>query len=175
MFFYSRILFEIAGVPGIYLQYAIVLTGIVNFLAIAIFMPIVSRLSRKKVLVYTMILMVVDLVCLSIFMSFQSKQPYFGIPYIQNCNLVYFSVAAILIFLVLFAIGLGPIPCMFLDECFQKDSRSSPTFLCIVANFVTALLVTLNFPFLIKYMGAYIFLISVGFLLFTIFLVLIKV
>jgi hypothetical protein len=63
---------------------------------------------------------------------------------------------------------------MFLDECFQKDSRSSPTFLCIVANFITALVVTLNFPFLIKLIGGYTFLASSAFLAITIILVLVK-
>jgi len=64
---------------------------------------------------------------------------------------------------------------MFLDECFQKDTRSSPTFLCIVANFTTALIVTLNFPFLIKLLGGFTFITSAIFLVLTIFLVLVKV
>lgn len=167
VFFYSSILFATAGVPSGYLQYAIILTGLVNFLALLVFMPLVSGMSRKKLLVSTMILMIVDLICLVIFM--QLHYLYGG------CILPFFSVACILIFLVLFAAGLGPIPCMFLDECFQKDSRSSPTFLCIMANFVTALLVTINFPFLIKLLGGYTFLTAAGFLALTIILVFLKV
>jgi len=97
MFFYSRILFETAGVPTGYLQYAIVLTGLVNFLSLIVFLPLVRGLSRKKLLVYTMILMTVDLVCLVIFMKFQDK----------HCMLSYLSVACVLIFLSLFAAGLG--------------------------------------------------------------------
>ena len=97
MFFYSRILFETAGVPSDYIQYAIAITGLVNFLAFIIFLPLVSRLSRKKLLIYTMILMIIDLICLVIFMEFQEK----------HCILSYFSFACVLIFVVLFAAGLG--------------------------------------------------------------------
>ncbi len=97
MFFYSRIIFETAGVPSDYLQYAIVLTGLVNFLSLVVFLPLISGLSRKKLLVYTMILMTVDLVCLAIFINFHE----------MHCILSYLSVACVLIFLTLFATGLG--------------------------------------------------------------------
>lgn len=108
-----------------------------------------------------MILMAIDLTCLVIFMRFQK----------EHCFFAYGSVACVLVFLVLFAAGLNSVPAMFVAECFEKDARSSPIFLCIVANWIAALVVTLDFPFLIKLMQGYTFIISVLTLLITLVLV----
>ena len=97
IFFYSRLLFQAAGVPEEHLQYAVSLTGLVNFLALAVFLPLAQNLSRKKTLTWTLFLITLDLICLVLFMKFQS----------QHCQLAYYSVACVLIFLVLFAIGLS--------------------------------------------------------------------
>lgn len=97
VFFYSRLLFEIAGVPEHHLQYAVSLTGLVNFLALAAFIPLCQDLSRKKTLSWTMLLIALDLTCLILCIKFQP----------MYCKLAYASVACILIFLVLFAIGLS--------------------------------------------------------------------
>lgn len=66
-------------------------------------------------------------------------------------------------------------PFMFVDECFEKDARSSPMFLCIVINWIGALLVVLDFPLLLKYLQGNVFIISIVFLVLTAILVITKV
>ena len=61
-----------------------------------------------------------------------------------------------------------------IDETFEKDARSAPMFVCIVTNWTAALVVVLDFPFLIKLLGGYTFTISAGFLVIALFLVLFK-
>lgn len=117
---YSRILFETAGVPNEYIQYAICLTGFINLVATVLFLPTIGRFSRKKMLVGTMILIIIDLVCLVLFIKFQvrtfSAQGLLkGIDYLyfffvlkkESCYFVYLSVASVMVLLVLFSAGLG--------------------------------------------------------------------
>ena len=56
------------------------------------------------------------------------------------------SIACIIIFIVLFAISLGPVPFIYTAECFRQNERDSAMAVCIFANWSSALLVTLVFP-----------------------------
>ena len=71
IFFYSSILFEHAGLPHEYIQYAIVATGVVNFLATIVLLPFVQSFCRKSLLIFTTILMIVDLLLLIALMQLQ--------------------------------------------------------------------------------------------------------
>lgn len=164
IFFYSQILFEAAGVPNDCIQYAICLTGFINLVATLIFLPTMKMFCRKKMLAGTLILMIIDLICLVVFIKFQKESYYF----------IYLSVASVMVLLVLFSAGLGPVPFLMIDETFEKDARSAPMFVCIVTNWTAALVVVLDFPFLIKLLGGYTFTISAGFLVIALFLVLFK-
>lgn len=58
-----------------------------------------------------------------------------------------------------FALGLGPIPFIYVAECFKQDSRSAALAICMFANWVANLLLTLTFPYLAKFLTNYVFLV----------------
>jgi hypothetical protein len=71
----------------------------------------------------------------------------------------YLSIACIVIFIICFAIGLGPIPFIYVAECFRQNSRSSAMAVCVTANWISALVLTLAFPFLHKLLKENVFLV----------------
>ena len=66
VFFYSSGIFKEAGIADEFIQYAILLTGVVNILATFVCIPLIEKLGRKPLLVYPMIVMIVDFVLLTL-------------------------------------------------------------------------------------------------------------
>jgi hypothetical protein len=64
-----------------------------------------------------------------------------------------------MLFIVCFAIGLGPIPFIYTAECFRQNARSSAMALSSFTNWSAGLLLTLIFPFLLNLIGPYVFVI----------------
>jgi H+/Cl- antiporter ClcA len=58
-----------------------------------------------------------------------------------------------------FAVGLGPIPFLYVAECFRQDARSAALAICMFTNWVANLILTLAFPSLAKILGNYVFLV----------------
>jgi hypothetical protein len=66
-------------------------------------------------------------------------------------------------------------PVIFVEDCFKKDARSSPMFVCLVVNWIGALLVVLDFPLLLKYLHGNTFIIPIVVLALTSLLLITKV
>ncbi len=70
-----------------------------------------------------------------------------------------------IVFIIAFAISLGPIPYLYSAEVFRQNSRSSAMSVAIVVNWLSNLITTVGFPFLQNYIHQYVFLIYVVFML----------
>ena len=73
VFFYSSSIFKDAGIPSNYIQYAILSTGLVNFFATILCVPLIDKLGRKPLLVYPMVIMIVDFIALTVFLIFKVR------------------------------------------------------------------------------------------------------
>jgi len=69
------------------------------------------------------------------------------------------TVIFILIFVVCFAVGLGPIPYLYGTEVCRPEARDSVQSLGLVANYIGNILLSLFFPALNSILGGYVFLI----------------
>lgn len=58
-----------------------------------------------------------------------------------------------------FAVGLGPIPFLYVAECFRQDARSAALAICMFTNWVANLVLTLTFPYLALILKTYVFLV----------------
>ena len=76
-----------------------------------------------------------------------------------NPILSYLSIACIMLFVISFAIGLGPIPFIYTAECFRQNARSSAMALSVLTNWTAGLLLTLIFPLMLGLVQQYVFLI----------------
>lgn len=71
IFFYSSEIFKDAQIPHDYIQYAILSTGVVNVITTVICVPFIDKLGRKPLLIFPMIFMIIDLVCLTLLLTFK--------------------------------------------------------------------------------------------------------
>ena len=69
VFFYSDGIFRRAGIISEHVQYAVVATGSINVIFTIVCVPLIDRLGRKPLLVYPMIFMVFDFICLTFFLK----------------------------------------------------------------------------------------------------------
>lgn len=149
IFFYSRLIMEKTGIDGDFIQIGVLLTGLTNVLFTLLCVKLVDRLGRKPLLLVTMITMTIDLIFLTIFLQFTENKICAGM-----------ALACIIIFIICFAGGLGPIPFIFVAESFKQNSRSSAMSICVFSNWFSNLFLTLLFPILIEVLAGYVFVIS---------------
>lgn len=148
IFFYSRRIFETAGISEDYIQLAVILTGIVNVFCTFICVQLVDRIGRKPLLIGSMSIMFIDLILLVVCILNSD---------IQACNIM--AVICILFFIISYAVGLGPIPFIYVAESFKQNSRSSAMSICVFCNWFSNLILVLMFPILIDIIGGYVFII----------------
>jgi uncharacterized protein YacL len=89
--------------------------------------------------------------------------------------LSYMSIVCIMLFVVSFAIGLGPIPFIYTAECFRQNTRSSAMALSTLFNWTAGLVLTLLFPFMLQLVQQYVFVIFACVIAFALSMILSKV
>lgn len=148
MFFYSRAIFDRAGVSPDLIEIFVLLTGVTNVLCTLLCGILVDKVGRKRILVTTMSLMAVDLFLLTTFIRFS---------HVQACGVL--ALFCILFFIVCFGVGLGPIPYIFVAESFDQNSRSAAMSICTFNNWLWNLVLILAFPILLNLLSGYVFVI----------------
>ena len=69
----------------------------------------------------------------------------------------YLGIVCIMIFIMCFAVGLGPIPFLYTAEVFPQSARGAAMSIAVVSNWLSCLLITLTFPFLHSFLNHYVF------------------
>lgn len=151
VFFYSSKMFEKAGIPKDKIPYANIGTGIINVIATIVAISLIEKLGRRALVLYPMALMVVVFGVLTALVQINETR--------NNPTIGLVTVVFILIFIVCFAVGLGPIPFLYGGEVCRQEARDSVQSLGLVANYFGNILLSLFFPALNSIMGGYVFLI----------------
>ena len=89
--------------------------------------------------------------------------------------MAYMSIICIMLFVISFAIGLGPIPFIYIAECFRHNARSSAMALSTLFNWSAGLALTLIFPIMQSIIQQYVFLIFSGVLGLALVMIVLKV
>jgi len=144
-------MFEKAGIPRDMIPYANIGTGAINVLATIVALFLIERLGRKALIIYPMSVMVIVFGVLTALVQLNESR--------NSATLGLISVIFILIFIICFAVGLGPIPYLYGSEVSRPEARDSIQSLGLVANYVGNILLSLFFPALNSIMGGYVFLI----------------
>jgi len=157
VFFYSSKMFAKAGIPGYLIPYANIGTGAINVLATIVSISLIEKVGRRALIIYPMAVMIAVFGILTVLVEVNEKRnsPVLGV----------FSVIFILIFIICFAIGLGPIPFLYSSEVCRPEARDSVQSLGLVANYLGNILLSLFFPALNAALGGYVFLIFLGLVL----------
>lgn len=165
IFFYSGGIFERASIRPEHIQYAVFSTGLINVICTIAVVPLIDRLGRKPLLVVPMFVMIVDFILLTVCLVLKENSPYYS----------YMSIVCIVVFIMCFAVGLGPIPFIYVAECFRQDARGAALAICMFANWVANLLLTLTFEYLAKVLNDYVFIVFTVIVGIAVVLIIIKV
>jgi len=154
VFFYSSKMFAKAGIAPRLIPYANIGTGLINVIATIASLSLIEKLGRRALILYPMMVMMVVFGALTILVQVNETRnsPVLGL----------ITVIFILIFIVCFAVGLGPIPFLYGTEVCRPEARDSVQSLGLVANYLGNILLSLFFPALNSILGGYVFLIFLG-------------
>ncbi|XP_039297074.1 solute carrier family 2, facilitated glucose transporter member 3 [Nilaparvata lugens] len=149
VFYYSMKIFESAGLNVAEQQYASLGAGLVNFGVAVIMLPLVNKLPHRKLTISSSCLATLTLFLLTISISY--IKTYYWMPYL--------CVFSVMFYVLVYGIGLGPIPYFIGSELFEVGPRPSAMALGSVANWTGNFSVGMLFPSLQRVMGPYSFLI----------------
>jgi len=163
VFFFSKSIYENARVKETDIQYAVVGTNAVNVFMTIIAVPLMDVAGRRLLLLVPMVAMIFDLAAMTIC----------RVLYAQNNELTflaYGSVVCVIIYVIAFAVGLGPIPMMIGSELFRQGPRPLAMAIAGFTNWICTFLIVVSFPSIQKALGDYTFVIFMVFLIgFTVF------
>jgi hypothetical protein len=151
VFFYSSKMFAKAGIAPNYIPYANIGTGTINVIATIVSLSLIDKLGRRVLILYPMIVMVAVFGALTVLVQVNETR--------NSAALGLITVIFILIFIVCFAVGLGPIPYLYGTEVCRPEARDGVQSLGLVANYLGNILLSLFFPALNSILGGYVFLI----------------
>ncbi|XP_038879457.1 probable plastidic glucose transporter 2 isoform X2 [Benincasa hispida] len=140
IFYFSSTVFKSAGVP---LNLANVCVGISNLAGSVIAMLLMDRLGRKLLLLWSFSGMAVAMALQVVAGSYHSS----------DSRAVYLSVGGTLMFVLMFALGAGPVPGLLLPEIFPSRIRAKAMAICMSVHWVINFFVGLLFLQLLEKMG----------------------
>ncbi|KAK4479610.1 hypothetical protein RD792_015136 [Penstemon davidsonii] len=131
VFFFSSTVFRSAGVPS---DIGNMCVGIVNITGSIVAMILMDRLGRKAVAMGIQVIAANGL--------------------LQGSAKLFLSVGGMLLFVMTFSIGAGPVPGLLLSEIFPSRIRAKAMALCMAVHWVINFLIGLLFLRLLEILGA---------------------
>ena len=137
--------------------------GAIFVLASAIACVVVERLGRRILLLASLIGMSIMTVLLVVFMKLMQN------PGMEWAS--YASVTAVILYVVMFSFGAGPIPWFIASELFTQGPRAPATSVVAGVNWLSTLIIAFTFPLVEAALREYTFLIFttclLGFVVYT--------
>ncbi|BES96718.1 transporter [Nesidiocoris tenuis] len=139
--FYASDIFKSAG-SSLDENIATIITGIVSVAGTFLSTQIIDRLGRKPLLFVSDVFMSISAAILGIYFFLQQ-----GNYEIANNSVVkMIPLIAVCAFIVMFAIGFGPIPWMFIGEIFPPAIKGPASSIACLFNWICAFAVSFGFP-----------------------------
>lgn len=140
VFYFSSTVFKSAGVPS---DLANTCVGIANLTGSILAMILMDKLGRK-------VLLLGSFSGMALAMGFQVMA---ASSYVSTSGALYLSVGGMLLFVLTFAIGAGPVPSLLLAEIFPNRIRAKAMSICMAAHWVINFFVGLLFLRLLEQLG----------------------
>ncbi|KAL5576466.1 hypothetical protein UlMin_018165 [Ulmus minor] len=141
VFYFSSTVFKSFGVPS---NLANICVGISNLLGSVVAMILMDKLGRRVLLLGSFSGMAVSLVLQVIAAS----------SFTSGSGTMYLSVGGMLLFVLMFSLGAGPVPSLLLSEIFSGRIRAKAMAVCMAVHWVINFFVGLLFLQLLEQIGA---------------------
>ncbi|CAF4499288.1 unnamed protein product [Rotaria socialis] len=120
VFFYSGDMFSVAGLREEKVFWGILATGVINLIATIVALKLIEILGRRPLIIWPLASIIIVMIGLTILIVLNANNPEH-----KKEALAIVSIVFILIFIILFAIGLGPIPYVYSNEVFAVEARAA--------------------------------------------------
>ncbi|KAL2228982.1 UNVERIFIED_CONTAM: putative plastidic glucose transporter 2 [Sesamum indicum] len=140
VFYFSSTVFRRAGVSS---NLANVFVGIANLIGSTIALALMDKLGRKVLLLWSFFGMAISMTLQVLASALFASSP----------NAFYLSIGGMLLFVLLFAVGAGPVPALLLPEILPSRIRAKAMAFCMSVHWVLNFLVGLLFLRLLDQMG----------------------
>lgn len=140
VFYFSSTVFKSAGVPS---DVANMCVGVVNLTGSIIAMVLMDKLGRKGLLLGSFMGMAMSM----------AMQAVAGSTLVSGSSVVYLSVGGVLLFVLSFAMGVGPVPGLLLSEIFPSRIRAKAMAICMAVHWVINFFVGLLFLRMLEKLG----------------------
>lgn len=142
--FYSNNIFESAG-SNLDPTISAIIIGVVQVIATFVSILLVDKAGRRILLLLSDFIMGVSLCVLGVYFFMKSTTDVSGIGFLPLLSVV--------VFIVMFSLGFGPIPWMMVGELFAPEVKGIAASLAVALNWTLAFLVTLSFGFVSRMIG----------------------
>ncbi|TKY64477.1 plastidic glucose transporter 3 [Spatholobus suberectus] len=149
IFYFSSTVFESFGVPS---NIANTCVGICNLLGSVIAMILMDKLGRKVLLLGSFLGMGLSM----------GLQVIAASSFASGFGAMYLSVGGMLLFVLSFALGAGPVPCLIMSEILPGNIRAKAMAICLAVHWVINFFVGLLFLRLLELIGAQLLYASFG-------------
>ncbi|KAM7540279.1 hypothetical protein Aperf_G00000036214 [Anoplocephala perfoliata] len=135
------------------LDYFVLGIGATNVIATLIALPLLEKAGRRTLLLWPSLVLAVTLLLLVIFVNVANRDDVINkTPYALT------SVTLVFVYVLAFAVGLGPLPALIVAEIFRQGPRASAFSLSLGIQWACNLAVTSTFSPLDQLMGGYVYL-----------------
>ncbi|KAL2338064.1 hypothetical protein Fmac_012510 [Flemingia macrophylla] len=141
VFYFSSTVFESFGVPS---DIANTCVGICNLLGSIIAMILMDKLGRKVLLLGSFLGMGLSM----------GLQVIAASSFASGFGAMYLSVGGMLLFVLAFALGAGPVPCLIMSEILPGHIRAKAMAICLAVHWVINFFVGLFFLRMLELVGA---------------------
>lgn len=145
--FYTNNIFQSAG-SNIAPAIATIIVGVVQTIATVISSLLVEKAGRRILLLQSCVIMGLCLIILGVF--FKVKEQGMDVSNVGWIPLVF-----LILFILSFSLGFGPIPWMMMAELFAVEFRGAASGIAVIFNWCLVFIVTLCFPIMKDAIGIY--------------------
>ncbi|EFN83325.1 Solute carrier family 2, facilitated glucose transporter member 8 [Harpegnathos saltator] len=143
--FYTTTIFEASG-SSMPAEIASIIIALVQAVMSAVAAVIVDRAGRKPLLIFSSGVMSASLVALGLYFKIKDDGG-------DVSTLGWLPLTSLTLFMIVFSVGLGPIPWMLMGELFTAESKAVASGVAVMLNWFLAFLVTKTYPALNKELG----------------------
>ncbi|CAD7011652.1 facilitated trehalose transporter Tret1 [Ceratitis capitata] len=139
--FYSTSIFQ-ASVQGLEARYCTIIIGVMLVFATVVSLFIIDRYGRIPLLLLSSVSQFISLALLSVYFFMKQRDE----KSIESLG--WLPLVSICIYILMFSVGFGPVPWVFMAEVFTEDIKGIAGSLSGTSNWACAFIVTQVFPIL---------------------------
>lgn len=144
--FFTVVIFKAAGStmdPNV----SSIVVGVVQVLMTFVAAALVERAGRKILLIQSSTIMGFCLFALGIYFCLKDRYSY------DVSSIGWLPLLSMVLFIVSFSLGYGPIPWMMMGELLAPEVKSKATSFVVLFNWISVFIVTKSFPFMQSGLG----------------------